>query len=93
MVPFTEVPFWYMFSTHGKTSQEALRPLGYFPLAPAWRLPAGAKQHGNSASDVWSARLELPKAGGEVAKAVGVQGEADESERLAESRNRALGNS
>mmetsp|Transcript_9162 Transcript_9162/g.14919 ORF Transcript_9162/g.14919 Transcript_9162/m.14919 type:complete len:636 (-) Transcript_9162:232-2139(-) len=36
---------------------EILKPIGYFPAAPCWRLPLGTRRWG---SDVWSTQLELP---------------------------------
>ena len=39
---------------------EALEPIGYFPEAPCWKLPAGSRQWGGERSDVWSAHVSLP---------------------------------
>ncbi|CAE7211096.1 unnamed protein product [Symbiodinium sp. CCMP2592] len=39
---------------------EPLKPLGYFPQAPRWKLPAGTRQWGGERSDVWSTCLKLP---------------------------------
>jgi len=39
---------------------EPLKPFGYFPHAPAWKIPAGTRQWGGERSDVWTTRLELP---------------------------------
>lgn len=38
---------------------DMLEPIGFFPPAPPWCLPLGARQWGGSKSDVWSASLQL----------------------------------
>jgi len=42
------------------SSYEPLKPCGYFPEAPLWKLPAGTRRWGGSQSDVWSTCLKLP---------------------------------
>ncbi|CAE7211102.1 unnamed protein product [Symbiodinium sp. CCMP2592] len=37
-----------------------LKPFGYFPQAPLWKLPAGTRRWGGARSDVWSTCLKLP---------------------------------
>ena len=39
---------------------EPLVPIGYFPQAPIWKLPAGTRHWGGARSDVWSTCLQLP---------------------------------
>ena len=46
--------------SYTKGVEEVLKPIGYFPLAPCWKLPAGSKQWGGERSDVWSTRVQLP---------------------------------
>ena len=56
---------WLVYSKREVISYEAgryepLKPFGYFPQAPGWKLPAGTRQWGGARSDVWSTCLKLP---------------------------------
>ncbi|CAE7029237.1 Cog5 [Symbiodinium sp. CCMP2592] len=56
---------WLVYTHREVVSYEAgrdepLKPFGYFPQAPLWKLPAGTRQWGGARSDVWSTCLELP---------------------------------
>ncbi|CAE7853580.1 unnamed protein product [Symbiodinium microadriaticum] len=56
---------WLVYSkreviSYGAGLYEPLKPFGYFPQAPCWKLPAGTRQWGGARSDVWSTCLHLP---------------------------------
>ncbi|CAJ1400692.1 unnamed protein product [Effrenium voratum] len=57
---------WHAYSrtqvvTYRTGRDEMLKPLGYFPLQPAWKLPLTARQSGGFRCDVWSASITLPR--------------------------------
>ena len=56
---------WLVYTRREVISYEAgrdepLKPFGYFPHAPCWKLPVGTKQWGGERSDVWSTCVKLP---------------------------------
>ena len=56
---------WLVYSkpqviSYAEGRYEPLKPLGYFPQAPSWKLPVGTRQWGGLPSDVWSTCLHLP---------------------------------
>ena len=59
---------WMVYTKREVISYEAcrnepLKPFGYFPHAPCWKLPAGTRQWGGERSDVWSTCMQLPVRG------------------------------
>ncbi|CAE7266104.1 unnamed protein product [Symbiodinium necroappetens] len=62
---FDQEECWLVYAKRQVVSYEAgryepLKPFGYFPQAPLWKLPAGTRQWGGARSDVWSTCLKLP---------------------------------
>ena len=45
----------------GHPQQDVFVPIGYFPMAPLWHLPANSRQWGGRNLDVWSCSKDIPE--------------------------------